>query len=174
VRSAIKSIGLALIVGLSYPVLADVPPPPPPGPDWDMVAFESKFWGAPLSSWTITAQGGGSWVEVKEQSPPRHGAYTQVWHEIEPSIDRYIALERILRRLPVPAPNSSQCNQFMTDQAYGTIRMTRGATTTEIAWNSGCRDPEYLTFLDTLKASDQLIAAAGKAGKIIRTETQGS
>jgi hypothetical protein len=52
----------------------------------------------------------------------------------------------------------------------GLIRLTRGATTTEIAWNSGCLDDAYRTLMDALKAADSLVAGWGRAGKILRRE----
>jgi len=53
---------------------------------------------------------------------------------------------------------------------YGTIRLTRGSTTKEISWNAGCMDKDYVAFLDTLKAANELVGKWGKVGKIIRTE----
>jgi hypothetical protein len=58
----------------------------------------------------------------------------------------------------------------MTDAPYGTIRLTRGATTTEIAWNSGCMDSQYLRFLSILQSADQKVAAWGKAAPVVQTE----
>jgi hypothetical protein len=58
----------------------------------------------------------------------------------------------------------------MTDLPYGTLRLTKGATTIELAFNSGCRDAAYVTYLDVLQEADQLVAGWGKAGEILRTE----
>ncbi len=58
----------------------------------------------------------------------------------------------------------------MTDMAYGTLRLTRGAITVEIAWNSGCLDDGYRAFIETLKTADDGVAAWGRAGRILRTE----
>lgn len=147
------------------------PPPPPPAPDWDMVVFEMKSWGEPVVSWRITSQGGGSWTETERGD--RLGNYTLVWHEIAPAVERYVALERILRRLPDEAPDSADCSNFMTDLPYGSIRLTRGATTVEHAYNSGCMDSEYGEFLDVLRSANELVELWGKDAPVLRRETFG-
>lgn len=146
------------------------PPPPPTSPDWDMIAFEVKSWGEPVLSWRLLSNGGGSWTETIKKEGERLGQYALVVHEIEPNVRNYIAIERILRMLPNPAPDSNSCANFMTDMAYGSIRMTKGATTTEVAWNSGCIDEDYRAFLHTLKSADALVREWGKAGEVLRTE----
>lgn len=135
-----------------------------------MIAFEVKSWGTPVSSWRLLSNGGGSWTETIRETNAKFGEYTLAWHEIEPNVQNYIAIERILRGLPQPAPDSQDCENFMTDMAYGTIRLTRGATTTEIAWNSGCMDEGYRAFLDTLKEADMRMRDLGRVGKVLRTE----
>ena len=52
------------------------------------------------------------------------------------------------------------------------IRLTRGATTTEIAWNSGCQDRTYAPFLKVLRDADTLVSGWAKDVPISRTETQ--
>lgn len=80
-----------------------------------MVAFEVKSWGAPVSSWRITLQGGGSWTDVvHEEGAPLH-EYAAVWHEIEPQAENYIKLEALLSKLPSVAPDSDDCQNFMND-----------------------------------------------------------
>lgn len=144
----------------------------PPGPNWDLIAFETKSWGAPLSSWRVGKEGSGSWVEaVQEGNDPRQTILVN--HEIDGDVGNYIALERIFSGLPVPAPDPDDCNNFMPDMPYGTIRLTRGATTTEIAWNAGCMDPDYLKFLDLLKQADSFVSEKGRTGKILWSRPAG-
>lgn len=144
---------------------------PPPGPDWDFVAFEVKSWGAPVTSWRMTPDGGGSWTEaLREDGTPFNQPPSLAWHTIEPAAANYSALEAILRKLPQVAPDYEDCENRMTDAAYGTIRLTRGATTTEIAWNDGCFDEDYRAFIAVLKEADEHVAAIGKAAPVSRVE----
>jgi len=117
----------------------------------------------------MLSNGGGTWVEPEE--PDFHARRVNnrmKWHEIAPDGANYTALQTILRRLEAPAPDSSQCRSFITDAPYGTLRLTRGATTTEIAWNAGCMDADYRAFVAVLKDADQHVAALGKAAPVTR------
>ncbi len=138
--------------------------------EWDMIAFETKFWGRPMTSWQLVPTGGGSWVQSKPDEVSAAGPDTLVFHEIEVGEDGYRRIAEIFSHLPATAPDSSTCTNFMTDQPYGTARFSRGATTTEIAWNAGCMDEEYSAFLDTLKAADTQMREWGLASTITRTE----
>ena len=150
------------------PLAAEDDAPPPPR--WDFIAFEVKSWGEPVSSWRIKSLGGGSWTETRKAPTDPLGSYTLVWHEIADDIQRYIALERVLARLPTVVPDYANCTNRMSDLPYGTIRLTKGATTTEIAWNSGCMDEDYEAFVGILKEADTIIAEAGRKGKVLREE----
>lgn len=136
-----------------------------------MIAFEVKSWGRPVSSWRLLADGSGSWTETVAGSGGPPDAYRLVWHEFAAGADGYRQVEEILSRLPDPAPNYEDCSNYMTDAPYGTIRLTHGATTTEIAWNSGCMDENYRVFTDALKTADTVVAGWGRAGRILRTES---
>ena len=138
-----------------------------------MVVFEAKSWGAPIASWRILSNGGGSWTEAVREQGAAQSDYRLAWHEIEPAAANYIALERILRQLPDPAPDSQACENFMTDAPYGTIRLTRGATTIEIAWNDGCMDDGYRAFMAILREADGHVQALGNAAPVSRIETPG-
>jgi len=70
----------------------------------------------------------------------------------------------------MPAPDPATCSDRMYDLPYGTIRLTRGATTVEITWNSGCMDADYRAFVAILKAVDTIVAYWGRAGRTMRTE----
>ena len=143
----------------------------PPGPDWDFVAFEVKSWGSQVSSWRMTPDGGGSWTQaVREEGAPFNQPAPLAWHSFEAEAANYTALEAILRRLPQVAPDFEECENRMSDAAYGTLRLTRGATTTEIAWNDGCFDEDYRAFIAVLKEADEHVAAIGKAAPVSRVE----
>lgn len=164
------ALACLMLGGHIQPAFAQAAPPTPPPPEWNFIAFETKSWGEPLSSWRLLNNGGGSWTEAVKAKGQSLGSYLLVWHEIEPNVQNYIAIERILRGLPHPAPDFNRCANRMSDMPYGTIRLTSGATTIEIAWNSGCLDESYQSFLNILKDADGRVRALGKAGKVLRTE----
>lgn len=140
---------------------------------WDMVAFEVHSWGNAVTSWRLLPDGSGSWTEAvrEEDAPP--GDYRLVWHEFMAGEDGYRQVEAVLSRLPAQAPDYDDCRNRMSDLPYGTIRLTRGAMTVEVAWNSGCMDDGYLAFIQTLRAADTLVAAWGRAGRVLRVEGVG-
>lgn len=140
---------------------------------WDMVSFEVKSWGHPVTSWTLLADGSGSWTEAVREDGAQPDDYRLVWHEVAAGEDGYRQVERVLSRLPDPVPDYDDCTNRMTDQPYGTLRLTRGATTVEVAWNSGCMDDGYRVFIETLEAADTTVAARGRAGRVLRTERVG-
>jgi hypothetical protein len=142
---------------------------PMAGP-WDMIAFEVKSWGRPVTSWRLLQNGSGSWTETVEVRGPQAPRYSAVWHAFDAGEPGYARVAAELSRLPVPASDSAACAESITDQPYGTIRLTRGATTVEIAWNSGCMDADYLDFVGALKAADSIVAGWGRAGLVLRTE----
>ena len=144
---------------------------PAPFEPWDFVAFEVKSWGGPVTSWRILPNGGGSWTEaIRPEGTPPTSPASQAWHEIEADAANYARLEAILRKLPSPAPDFNACDNFMSDMAYGTLRLTRGATTTEIAWNDGCLDDDYRAFMAVLREADEHMQALGKAAPVSRVD----
>jgi hypothetical protein len=46
----------------------------------------------------------------------------------------------------------------------------RGATTVEIACDTGCTDAGCRAFVQTLKAADSIVAGWGRARRVLRTE----
>lgn len=161
---------LAAVLWTGYLATPSAAQEAPPTPRWDFIAFEAKAWGEPISSWRLTKEGGGSWTETRKSPADPLGAYTLVWHEIGDDASLYIALERILLRLPPEAPDPAACANRMTDMPYGTIRLQKGATTLELAWNSGCLDEDYQRFMAILREVDSLIAATGRVAPVLREE----
>lgn len=137
---------------------------------WHMIAFEVKSWGRPVTSWRLLQDGSGSWTETIEAPGAQAPRYSGVWHEFDAGEPGYARVAAELSRLPMPAPDSAACADHIADLPYGTIRLTRGATTVEIAWNSGCMDADYKAFIHVLKAADSIVAAWGRAGRVLRTE----
>ena len=138
---------------------------------WDMITFEMNSWGKPVESWIITTDGSGSWSETKDGAS--FSEFSIVVHEIVADKAHYEALAAVLKRLPIPAPVTEGCHNFMTDAPYGKIRLTHGATTVELSYNAGCMDPPYAAYLDVLKAAENLVRQWGKDGKVLRTDVHG-
>ncbi len=120
--------------------------------------------------WQFSPEYGGVWVEAVSEDGAPMSDRTLKFHTLETDPQRYVALQDIFRQLPDPAPDSADCEQMMTDMAYGTVRLTRGATTTEIAWNSGCMDEDYAEFLALLREADQMVSQWGREAPVSRTE----
>lgn len=148
------------------------PPEPPPAPKWDMVRFEVKSWGSNVYSWQFTPNYGGVHMEAVKSEDLQSPVQTIAYRTLDSDPKRYLQLEEILGGLPDPAPDSAECENFMPDLAYGTVRLTRGATTLEISWNSGCQDDAYAPFLEVLRNADTLESGWAKDVPVTRTETQ--
>jgi len=138
--------------------------------NFDMIAFEVKSWGAPANRWQYGHSYGGVWIEVVSDPSDRLGNYTLAFHPIPADRDRYSLLETIIDRLPAEIPNSEECERKMTDMPYGTLRLTKGAVTLEIAWNSGCMDEDYVEFMGVLKEADRVVTEWGREEPAARTE----
>ena len=68
---------------------------------WEVILFEVRSSGRPVTSWRLLADGE----------------------------DGYRWVEKLLSRLPDSAPDYDDCRDRLTDLPYGTIRPTRDATT---------------------------------------------
>lgn len=144
----------------------------PAGAQWTSIAFEANSWGTPLGSWMVFAPGAaGSWREVAREDGAAPADYTIAWHDLPEDAAHWRALAATLAELPLPAPDYDDCEQQITDQPYGTIRLSRGSTTTEIAWNAGCLDDGYQAFMTVLRRADDLVAGWGKSAPVLRIET---
>lgn len=128
----------------------------PPQPQWSAISFETRSWGTLVTSWTVNDGGDGTWTGKADAAKPDLKV-----HEFAVGSDGFEKLESIVRKLPEPAPNYDPCEAFMTDQPYGNIRLTKGATTIEIQWNAGCMDADYLAFMDILRSANDTVAAWG-------------
>ena len=137
---------------------------------WSSIEFETKSWGRLLTRWAIFENGSGSWRESKDRPGAAFSDYDIVVHDLPENKAGFAEVSATLAKLPGEAPDFNNCSNFMTDAPYGTIRLTSGVTTTEIAWNSGCMDSQYLRFLSILQSADQKVAAWGKAAPVVQTE----
>ncbi len=162
----------AAVLALSAPVAAAHEAEEMRPPVWDMIAFEVKSWGNTVHRWQFTPEYGGVWIENVAADGMPTGPASYAFHPLDADGARYAMLEAIALKLPDPAPESDRCENFVTDMPYGTIRLTRGATTTEIAWNAGCMDEDYAAFSALLRQADELVSGWGKAAPVGRTDTR--
>lgn len=139
------------------------------------IAYDTNSWGRVVSGWTIGPEGEGTWYERVNDSgqPGPVGPYQLHHHDFDVGKAGFAELEALLTDLPDPAPSTTNCRQFRTDDLYGTLRLTTGATTEEIAYNQGCRDAPYQAFMAQLLEADALVADWGKAAPVSRTERYG-
>ncbi len=147
------------------------------GPDpVERIAYDTNSWGRVVSGWIVGSDGAGTWYERVNNSgqPGPVGPYEVRYHDFDAGDADFAKLQALLSSLPDQAPNPHDCEQFRTDDLYGTLRQTYGATTAEIAYNQGCRDASYQRFMDRLLAADALVAEWGKAAPVSRTERYAS
>ncbi len=149
---------------LATPAAARDKPQPP---TWDMIEMITRSWGRELTSWRVSPSGAGSWANVSV-APDRPAE--RAIHSFDDSSGLFEQVRRALAGLPDPAPDSARCARMITDMPYGVLRLSRGATTIEIAWNSGCQDTGYKPLLDRLRRADDLVRAVGESTPILRTE----
>ena len=142
----------------------------------ERIAYDTNSWGRVVSGWIVGSDGAGTWYERVNDSgqPGPVGSYQLRYHDFDVGPAQMAALEAVLAGLPDPAPNPRDCEQFRTDDLYGTLRRTYGATTEEVAYNQGCRDASYQRFMDRLLAADAQVAEWGKAAPVSRTERYAS
>lgn len=145
---------------------------PPPAPSWDMIRFEVKSWGRDVYSWQFTPRYGGVHMEFAMPNKGQSQERTIAYRPLPEDESRYGDLEAIIAKLPLPAPDTTGCKDLLPDLVYGTIRLTRGATTKEISWNSSCQDKDYAMFLAVLREADTLVRVWMKDIPVARTETE--
>jgi hypothetical protein len=133
-----------------------------PARTWDAVSFTMNSWGQPLTSWTVNADGSGTWSE----STPRNGNFTDretTTRTLAADASAVAALTPILAALPATPPTGDNCKERITDQPYGALTITIGSRTREYRYDAGCLDQGYAAFINRLRAADELVAARGRA-----------
>ncbi|MEN7538337.1 hypothetical protein [Aurantiacibacter flavus] len=165
---------LALLAALMLSACATTPPAA--DAPAERIAYDTNSWGRVVSGWIVGRDGAGTWYERVNDSgqPGPVGPYELRYHEFDVGPAQMAELEAVLANLPDSAPNPLDCEMFRTDDLYGTLRLTHGATTEELAYNQGCRDASYQRFMGQLLAADALVAEWGKAEPVSRTERYAS
>jgi len=173
-RKTVKAFLSAGLLSVATPALAtdDTTEPPATETQWDMIHFEVKALGERVYAWQFTPQYGGVHMRNVQPDPSNLNQHATAYKTLDQNMQRYVALEAIIAHLSTPAPDSSICEDFMPHDGYGTLRLTRGATTTEIAWNAGCKDEVYATFMTFLREADDLVGSWAKDVPVSRTEME--
>lgn len=141
-------------------------------PEWDMIALEVKNHRGTVTRWQFTPLYGGVWEEVVREPDDPTAIPMRRYHALEADASRYGALLEIIEKLPNDAPSYENCEMLVPDSSYGTLRLTRGVTTTEIGWQARCIDSDYVSFLNILRSANELVAAWGKAVPTTREEEE--
>lgn len=133
-----------------------------PARAWDAVSFTMSSWGQPITSWTVNADGSGTW----SQSTPRNDNFTDretVTRTLAADAAAAAALTPILAALPATPPTTDNCKERITDQPYGALTVTIGGRAKEYRYDAGCLDAAYVAFINRLRAANELVAARGRA-----------
>ena len=145
----------------------------------NQVTLEARSWGRILSGWSVGPEGEGAWYtrENEDGTLVPFGPYRITYRSFDAGPAGAAALAGQLVALPDPVPDFAACENFMTDQVYGILRVTRGASTAETAWNEGCMDSDYAAFMDRLRAANTLVeswAASAPVERIVRYSEDGA
>ncbi|MXO73446.1 hypothetical protein [Alteraurantiacibacter buctensis] len=134
-------------------------------PAWTSVSFTMNSWGQPLTSWTVQADGSGTW----SVSEPKDGDYFNrqtITVSLPADAAAATALAERIAALPATPPTGDGCRERITDQVYGALFIAgSGGTTKDYAYNAGCLDAPYAQFIATIRDVNGLVLARGEAAR---------
>lgn len=131
-------------------------------PAWSSVSFTMSSWGQPLTSWTVQADGSGTW----SVSEPIEGNFLNrdtTTAALPADAAAAAALAERIAALPATPPTGDGCRERITDQVYGALVIAGPGGTKEYPYNAGCLDAPYARFIADLRGVDGLVAARGRA-----------
>lgn len=131
-------------------------------PAWDSASFTMSSWGQPVTSWTIMADGSGTW----SRSTPRDGNFADretTSRTLPADAAAAGALAATLARLPATPPSGENCKERITDQPYGALTITIGGQVKQYRYDAGCLDRAYVRFINVLREADGQVARRGEA-----------
>lgn len=148
-------------------------PSEPPAPA--ALAFEVKSWGALVHSWSVAADGAATSVTRQSKSGSPWPPYTLEHRRFTLSAAELAQVQSLAGALPNPEPTDDNCQQRMTDAAYGNLSIASGGEARALTFYEGCFDPYYAPYIAQLKAIDTLVMdAAAKAPVERREEVAGN
>ena len=141
-------------------------PPAPPA----ALAFEVKSWGALIHSWSVAADGAATAVTRQSKSGSPWPPYTLEHRGFTLSAAEVAKVQSLAAALPNPEPTDDNCRQRMTDAAYGSLSIARGAEARALKFYEGCFDAYYAPYIAQLKAMDALVMDAAAKAPVERRE----
>jgi hypothetical protein len=141
-------------------------PPAPPA----ALAFEVKSWGALVHSWSVAADGVATAVTRQSNSGSPWPPYTLEHRRFTLAAADLAKLQSLAAALPNPEPTDDKCQQRMTDAAYGSLSIARGAEARALKFYEGCFDAYYAPYIAQVKAIDALVMDAAEKAPIERRD----
>ena len=134
------------------------------------LAFEVKSWGALIHSWSVAADGAATAVTRQSKSGSPWPPYTLEHRRFTLSAADLAKLQSLAAALPNPEPSDDKCRQRMTDAAYGSLSIARGAEARALKFYEGCFDAYYAPYIAQVKALDALVMDAAAKVPVERRE----
>ncbi len=134
------------------------------------LAFEVKSWGALIHSWSVAADGAATTVTRQSKSGSPWPPYTLEHRRFTLAAVDLARLQALAAALPNPEPTDDKCQQRMTDAAYGSLSIARGAEARALKFYEGCFDAYYAPYITQMKAIDALVMDAAAKAPIERRE----
>ncbi len=157
-----RLIACAAAIALSS--CASVAPGDPvaPGPKLLSASAEVKSWGATLRSWMIDEAGRVEHISGERPGVPPASVTIEVRRLTLSEADRArlaAAVEKVEAILPTP----EQCDERMTDGAYGTFRWDKGAGAKELKLDANCVKGRDAELMGAVFEADKIVDDAAKA-----------
>lgn len=136
----------------------------------DGIAFEVKSWGALVHSWAVLADGSGTSVTRVSPTGSPWPPYAIEHRRFVLAPETLAALRALAGEIPRPVPTDDNCQNRITDAAYGTLSLVHGDETEALAFYGGCFDAYYAPYLAKMKAIDGLVLDVTEQAPVERRE----
>lgn len=130
------------------------------------LAFEVKSWGALVHGWSVAGDGSATSVKRISASGSPWPPYTIEHRRFTLAPEALAKLRGLAGEIPRPVPTDQNCENRITDAAYGTLTLVDGDNTEELAFYGGCFDAYYAPFLGKVKAIDALVMGVSEQAPV--------
>ncbi|WP_162232672.1 hypothetical protein [Sphingomonas sanxanigenens] len=137
---------------------------PPP-----TIALRLSSWGQTMLTWTISADGTGSYTEA-EGVATNFRNYTLVTRRLDAGTAGYAEIRTLLASTERHAGNGIACTLQITDQAYGRVSWNG----VETPFNFGCRSKDADAMIAGIEKANGRLKILAANGDILNTEQIGS